>query len=181
VVTVVDTIAPVIDCPEDQEVNLDANGTYILGDYIADGSTTATDNCTDPVTIFSQDPVAGTVLDFGVHTIIFTAEDEYGNVSTCSFELDVQEADLGINDNELAGAISMYPNPARNIVTITNSSNISLETAMIYDISGKLISNINLQDMQGEKVIDISNYASGVYMVQITGEQASVVKRLIKE
>ncbi|RLD40944.1 MAG: hypothetical protein DRI86_14345, partial [Bacteroidetes bacterium] len=31
------------------------------------------------------------------------------------------------------------------------------------------------------KVIDISEFATGVYMVQITGEQASVIKRLIKE
>jgi hypothetical protein len=35
--------------------------------------------------------------------------------------------------------------------------------------------------MQSEKMIDVSAYATGVYMVYITGEQSSVVKRLIKE
>jgi hypothetical protein len=35
--------------------------------------------------------------------------------------------------------------------------------------------------MQSERVIDISAYATGVYMVHITGEQSSVVKRLIKK
>jgi hypothetical protein len=52
---------------------------------------------------------------------------------------------------------------------------------MIYDLNGKLVSQINLQDMQSERVIDVSSYATGVYMVKITGEQSSVVKRMIKE
>jgi hypothetical protein len=30
-------------------------------------------------------------------------------------------------------------------------------------------------------VIDVSSYATGVYMVQIIGDQSSVVKRMIKE
>ncbi|MDG1328841.1 MAG: T9SS type A sorting domain-containing protein [Flavobacteriaceae bacterium] len=75
----------------------------------------------------------------------------------------------------------MYPNPANVQVTLSNSSNITLETAMIYDLNGKLVSQINLQDMQSEQVIDVSSYATGVYMVQIIGDQSSVVKRMIKE
>ncbi|MAO47160.1 MAG: hypothetical protein CL527_00235 [Aequorivita sp.] len=35
--------------------------------------------------------------------------------------------------------------------------------------------------MQGEKAVDVSSLAAGVYMVQIIGENASTVKRLIKE
>ena len=88
---------------------------------------------------------------------------------------------LGTDDNELNNAIALYPNPANEQVTISNSSNIALETAMIYDLNGKLVSQINLQDMQSEKVIDVASFATGVYMVYITGEQSSVVKRLIKE
>ena len=83
--------------------------------------------------------------------------------------------------HELNNAISIYPNPANEQVTISNSSNIALETAMIYDLNGKLVSQINLQNMQSEKMIDVSAYATGVYMVYITGEQSSVVKRLIKK
>ena len=88
---------------------------------------------------------------------------------------------LGYQDNELSNAIVMYPNPANAQVTLSNSSNITLETAMIYDLNGKLVSQINLQDMQSEQVIDVSSYATGVYMVQIIGDQSSVVKRMIKE
>ena len=178
-VEVVDTMAPVLTCPEDVSVMVDPDGTHTVADYIGSGEATATDNCTDPVTDFTQDPAPGTVLGVGEWVVTFTATDDSGNVSTCEMNLDLTL--LGNQDNELSNAIALYPNPAGEQVTISNSSNIALETAMIYDLNGKLVSQINLQYMQSERVIDVSSYATGVYMVQITGEQSSVVKRMIKE
>jgi subtilisin-like proprotein convertase family protein len=180
-VTVVDLLGPEIVCPEDQTHDPGPGNLYWeVPDYWANGEASATDNCTDPVTVTSQDPAPGTLLPDGVYTVTMCAEDQYGNESCCTFELTI-ESILGLGDNELSNAIAMYPNPADNIVTIANSSNILLDTAMIYDVNGKLVSQIDLQDMQEEKVIDVSTLASGVYMVQITGEQSTVVKRLIKE
>ena len=65
-VSVVDTEAPQIVCPEDEQVNLNSDGTYTLGDYIGDGTATVTDNCTQPITIFTQDPAPGTILNSGI-------------------------------------------------------------------------------------------------------------------
>ena len=175
-VQVVDTMGPEFTCPDDQSVMVDPDGTHTVGDYF-DGME-VTDNCADEMVLI-QDPAPGTVLGVGVWDITLTATDDYGNSTTCTFELDLTL--LGTDDNELNNAISLYPNPANEQVTISNSSNIALETAMIYDLNGKLVSQINLQNMQTEKMIDVSAYATGVYMVYITGEQSSVVKRLIKE
>ncbi len=88
---------------------------------------------------------------------------------------------LGNLDYELSNAIALYPSPAKEQVTLSNSSSIKLEAATIYDLKGKLVSQINLQDMQSERVIDVSSFATGVYMVHIKGEQSSVVKRMIKK
>ena len=88
---------------------------------------------------------------------------------------------LGNQDFELSNAIALYPSPAEEQVTLSNSSSIKLEAAKVYDLKGKLISQIDLKDMQGERVIDVSSYATGVYVVHITGAQSSVVKRLIKK
>jgi len=180
-VTVVDLLGPEITCPEDQTHDPGPNNLYWeVPDYWANGEATATDNCTDPVTVTGQDPAAGTLLPDGVYTVTIWAEDEYGNYSECTFELTI-ESILGLDDIALDNAVVMYPNPAQEIVTIANSSSILLDMAVIYDVSGKRVSQIDLRDMQDQKVIDVSSLASGVYMVQITGEQASVVKRLIKE
>ena len=140
----------------------------------------AADNCTDPVTVTAQDPAPGTALSDGVYTVTLTATDEYGNSSTCDFELTVESV-LGLNQNSLESGVALYPNPASNVVNLVNRTNISLEKMMVYDINGKLVNQTDLRTMQGEKAVDVSSLAAGVYMVQIIGENASTVKRLIKE
>ncbi|MCB0454870.1 MAG: HYR domain-containing protein, partial [Aequorivita sp.] len=181
VITVVDLLGPELTCPADQTVDPGAgNLFYILPDYFATGEAIADDNCTDPVTILSQDPAPGTPLPDGTYTITMTATDEYGNVSTCSFVLTV-ETILGVDSNNLDAGLALYPNPADNVVNLVNKTNISLERMMIYDINGKLVSQTDLRAMQGVKAVDVSSLASGVYMVQIIGDSASTVKRLIKE
>ncbi len=181
VITVVDLLGPELTCPADQTVDPGAgNLFYILPDYFATGEATADDNCTDPVTITTQDPAPGTPLPDGTYTITMTATDEYGNTSTCDFELTV-ETILGVDSNNLEAGLALYPNPAGNVVNLVNRTNISLEKMMIFDINGKLVSQTDLRTMQGEKAVDVSSLASGVYMVQIIGDNASTVKRLIKE
>ncbi|RFN59901.1 HYR domain-containing protein [Marixanthomonas ophiurae] len=178
-INVVDTLAPEVTCPEDQSVDPgEGNLFYEVPDYFASGEGSALDNCTDPVTITSQDPAPGELLSDGVYTVTLTAEDEYGNVGTCTFELTV-ESILGVDDNSLSNSISMYPNPADSQVTISNKSDVALQNAVIYDINGKLINQYDLSNMQGNQVIDVSALATGVYVVQITGETSSVSKRLI--
>ncbi len=181
IVTVVDETGPVIEnCPEDQTVDPGPlNLFYELPDYWTTG-TTATDNCTDPVTITSQDPPAGTLLPDGVYTITMLAEDEYGNVGSCTFQLTI-ESILGITDNTLENGVIIYPNPTKGVVNITNTTSIQLESAAIYDINGRMVQNINLSNMATEMTVDVSNLASGVYMVQIQGEGGQTVKRLIRE
>ena len=180
-VTVVDALAPIITCPANQTVDPGAgNLFYEVPDYIGTGEATADDNCTDPVTIITQDPAAGSLISDGTYTVTITGEDASGNVGTCSFELTVESV-LGVESNELNNAISIYPNPAQDRVTISNSSNMQLETAVIFDLNGKMVNQIDLSTMQGEQVINISDLASGVYVVQLTSDTSSAIKRLIKE
>ena len=179
--TVVDALGPEVTCPADQTVDPGANNQlYEVPDYFGEGLASAVDNCTDPVTVFAQDPAPGTLLGDGTYTVTLTATDEYGNPGVCTFELTV-ESILGVNDTTLDAGVTMYPNPAQGQVTIANSSNIVLERATMYDVSGKLVNTTDLGGMQGEKTIDISSLAAGVYIVQIESENASIVKRLIKE
>ena len=177
-VTATDTTGPTITCPDDVNVSPEPNGVYTLEDFTA--AAVAVDNCTDPVTIITQDPAAGAPLGVGTYTITISAEDGLGNISTCDFTLTVDQIQ-GVNDTAFDAAITMFPNPADNVVTIANKSNIALENAAIYDINGKLVSTIDLAGMQSERTINVAALASGVYVVQITGENAVTTKRLIKK
>ena len=86
---------------------------------------------------------------------------------------------LGTNSNSLDRAFRMYPNPANNQFTL--QTNISLEKLTIFDLSGRMVDNVDLAEMKNEKTIDVSYLASGVYMVRITSNQRSIVKKLVKQ
>jgi len=83
VVTIQDTISPVITCPGNQTENPDASCNFTLPDYTSLGS--ATDNCGGTPTI-TQTPAATTVIS-GTTTITLTADDGNGNTSTCIFDV----------------------------------------------------------------------------------------------
>jgi len=178
-VTVVDLLAPVLTCPEDQTQDPGAgNVLWEVPDFFANGEATATDNCTDPVVIITQDPIAGTLLPDGIYTVTMTAEDEYGNIATCDFELTI-ESELGVGDHQDLGSIILYPNPANNIVRLSNPDSLELETLSVYDLTGRLVYTTNLEQMGTEISIDVSRYANATYMVIIKGTQGALTKQLI--
>ncbi|MCW5520262.1 HYR domain-containing protein [Aureitalea sp. L0-47] len=180
-VTVVDVLAPEVTCPEDQTVDPGAgNLFYEVPDYWASGEATATDNCTDPLTIFSQDPAPGTLLGDGTYTVTLCSTDEYGNEACCTFELTV-ESILGGADPSNFGTITLYPNPANSEVYLSNPKQMELEQVSIYDMTGRLIKTVNLEGMGAEKAIDISELASATYMFIINNEYGQMTKSIIKE
>jgi hypothetical protein len=167
-------MSPEIDCPADNTVGPDTGQNYFtLPDYVSTNETTGTDNCDTSLTI-SQDPIAGTQLTDGTHTISFTTTDNNGNVGSCSFILTVDET-LGFDDVELAKLFAIYPNPTTNLINIVAKSQ-KVDSVMIFDILGKqLYSN---SDIEAEQVsIDISNYSKGMYFLVVNN---NTTKKIIK-
>ncbi len=180
-VTVVDVLAPEVTCPDDQTVDPGpGNLFYELPDYWANGDATAVDNCTDPVTITTQDPAPGTLLGDGTHIITLCATDEYGNEACCTFELTV-ESILGGADPANFGTLTLYPNPASSEIYLSNPKQMELDKVSIYDMTGRLVKTVNLQGMGSEKAIDISELASATYMFIINNEYGQMTKSIIKE
>ncbi len=83
-VTVLDTIPPFIDCPNDTLFNLLDNCNYTLPDVT--GWATILDDCNFTVT---QNPIAGTIFPDGIHPIQIIVTDDCGNVNACSFNLTI--------------------------------------------------------------------------------------------
>ena len=179
-VTVVDDLPPVVECPGDQTVDPGANNLfYELPDYWAEGLATAADNCTDPVTVTSQDPAAGTLLPDGTYTVTLCAQDEYGNEACCTFQLTV-ESTLGSAGVDISTVV-LYPNPARKVVYLSNPQAVPLVRLAIYDMTGRFVTEQDLADMGTQAEIDISRLSTATYMVIIEGQQGSLTKQLVKE
>ncbi|MFK7969522.1 MAG: HYR domain-containing protein [Bacteroidia bacterium] len=84
-VTVSDTTSPMVLCPMNDTVSVDANCNYLLTSYSALGSM---DNC-GPVTV-TQSPAAGITVNTN-QTITLTASDTSNNTSSCSFEVVLED------------------------------------------------------------------------------------------
>tara|TARA_R110000787_G_scaffold15134_3_gene46799 strand:- start:1697 stop:3049 length:1353 start_codon:yes stop_codon:yes gene_type:complete len=83
---------------------------------------------------------------------------------------------LGIEDN-ISLKITLYPNPARTILNIENTSNTSIEGIKLLDVLGRLV----LQERNPSTQLDISNLPTGLLFVQIETDNGSFVKKVIKE
>ena len=88
---------------------------------------------------------------------------------------------LSIEEDELADAVSIFPNPAKDEFFIKNELFINLKKAVIYDISGRLISEHDLSETSRIKSINVQNLAKGIYVINIHSNTASISKKLVLE
>ncbi|MBK9420371.1 MAG: HYR domain-containing protein [Flavobacteriales bacterium] len=86
IVTVIDTIKPVIACPANINAPLDAGACHATANY---GAPTATDNCSGTTTVRMSGPAIGTTLAPGSYTVTYRATDASGNTADCSFNITV--------------------------------------------------------------------------------------------
>lgn len=86
---------------------------------------------------------------------------------------------LSVDDvNGRDGAIHIYPNPARNIITI--SSNEGLKAYKIYDESGRLVGSDS--SLKGNKhEVNLSSIQAGNYVITVETIKQTVNKKLIKQ
>jgi len=173
---VAETEDPVITCPPNVMVQVPLGEQFTLPDYTGDAS--ATDNCPDPV--ISQVPAPGTMVGPGVTTMTMTATDGAGNEDTCTFTVTVDEV-LGVGDNDFSNNILLYPNPTTGVLTLLNNTTTQLSNAVITDVKGRVIKTIDLTGAGIETNFSLESLATGMYFVKINTEDASIVKRIVKQ
>jgi hypothetical protein len=91
----------------------------------------------------------------------------------------VTAAALGTND-VLAAKFSVYPNPINNVVNVTNSESIRINSVVITDLNGRTIKSNTFADAINDIQINVSDLSSGVYMMNINSDQGKAVKKIVK-
>ena len=120
------------------------------------------------------DNLAGVVTNLMEDTYNFTSDKgEYNERFTLVFE----NRSLA-NQDALASSVSMYPNPASELVTIASSS-AAITLVEIRDIRGRLI---HTQAVSGQRVaaLNVASLDSAIYLVTIATDKGSITTRLIK-
>jgi uncharacterized protein YkuJ len=86
---------------------------------------------------------------------------------------------LSIETNETLNNISVFPNPTSNAWNVSNENNSDF-TVLIRDAQGKLLGTY-WSNMQQSISIDASNFAAGVYFLEITSENQTKMVKLVRE
>jgi len=68
-------------------------------------------------------------------------------------------------ENYNESEISVYPNPAQNIIYITHAENSDI---IVLNILGEIVTQIN--NAQPNQIVDVSNFAEGTYFIRINSE-----------
>lgn len=82
---------------------------------------------------------------------------------------------LSTENNLLTNGISIYPNPASNILHI--KSDTEIDGASIYDLSGRMIQTLKTS----AKFIDVSTLKSGVYILELLSNNQKIAQKFIKK
>jgi hypothetical protein len=81
----------------------------------------------------------------------------------------------GIENPELANGISVYPNPARDILNVTSTSDITHVTIMNY--VGQVVYNQKVVE-DNDLQLSVAGYETGVYMVKVETTAGVIVKKV---
>ena len=104
------------------------------------------------------------------------AVDNFTNIDPhVTFVDDCGELVLAVEGFDLAEAVSVFPNPVSETLTISTTSNINFTKAEIYTINGQKLLETS------EKQIDFSKLSAGVYFVKVISEKGSVTKKIVKQ
>lgn len=84
----------------------------------------------------------------------------------------------GVN-NALASKFSVFPNPANDVINIANAENILVNGVTVTDLNGRTVKSVSFAGV-ADAQINVSDLASGVYMMTVTSDKGSMTKKIVK-
>ncbi|RMB58046.1 T9SS C-terminal target domain-containing protein [Dokdonia sinensis] len=180
-VTVIDDLDPTIDCPTVLSVGLEGASMYTVQNFLTSGQIGVSDNCGADVVFVSQIPTVGTVLTEGIYDGTLTIEDASGNQESCFFDYNVTSDILTTDDAIAPTSVLIYPVPATSVLTVENKGNLPLETMTFYDMLGRKVKTVSLQNMGSALQVDVSAFAKANYLIIIAGPEGITTRQFIKE
>ena len=89
---------------------------------------------------------------------------------------------LSTNDIDIVSSeVALFPNPTNDFITINNPNSIKLDNVTIYDVNGRLINSKRLNSNNSSHELDITQFASGMYLFVIESDKGQIIKRIIKD
>ncbi len=87
---------------------------------------------------------------------------------------------LSANDFEVEAILSVYPNPNRGVIYVANPQQLALTKAIVFDLTGRIVKNVRLDEAGAIIRLDISNLPNAPYLMTLEGEGMAITKKFIK-
>lgn len=88
---------------------------------------------------------------------------------------------LSNNDVTLNEGVKIYPNPSKGIINIAIANYSGSLKVNLLDINGREVYSNEFNDFSLERSIDIKNYQSGVYILNLEGNGVKLTRKIIFE
>jgi len=105
-----------------------------------------------------------------------------GQTSDWCTAISAMTTNVGIDDY-LSNSISLYPNPAKEVVYVQCTNNTQIDAIEVYDVYGKVVRTA-VETRHGTSLqtsINVSDLADGMYFVRVTTEKGAVTKTFVKK
>lgn len=100
----------------------------------------------------------------------------YNSFSTPNINLFFSSGELSIIDHNTAKhSITIYPNPARDILKVENDLNTKINKVQLVNSTGQIVLNKPINSFSTE--LDIQSIKSGFYIIQIITEKGDVISK----
>lgn len=80
---------------------------------------------------------------------------------------------------EVTNDFKVYPVPASNNITVSNSAKTTINQIQLADLNGRIVKDIKVQNAS-EANLDISDLNTGVYMMKVISDQGTLIRKIIK-
>lgn len=90
-------------------------------------------------------------------------------------------ATASIADDALFNEIHIYPNPSSGQFFVKNGASTNIDKVVIYDVSGRLISSINVLNTSEIIPINILGITTGIYFINLHDKNRIITKKMTVE
>jgi PKD repeat protein len=149
-----------------------SNQTYIISPAVAGATSYTWTLPTGWTGTSNTSSINVTVGNAG--TISVYASNECGD--GLPLEMDITIAGIGSYNKE---AIKVFPNPVKDILTINLDNDYKNASYMIYDMTGKIVSNGNV--LNNQTIINVNELAKGVYTLRLFIDGTNVNQKIVVE
>jgi hypothetical protein len=158
------------------------NALYVVGQFTTAGGMSSknvakwTGSAWMPMTLWNTNQYVETIEEYNNKLYVGTNDADTAHVYRMDSETGIEEANYG-------GKISLYPNPANDVVWITLDAEAAKDAQQIVisDMLGRNVFAKDIQALNGVVTLDISAIASGRYVLTVVSEKRTQTLPFVKQ